>query len=245
MNWSHYLLGSYYIIRSIFRFSDFSSQYLIQNNYVDLPLSKKEKMDESISSTLFSSIITLLTTYSIPKSIFSTYNPFDFRLIEYVENNQLQLFTTCFAFTYFGYDLIKCIYHKKYIFVLHHIAALNLLYTGFDSFTQNDSKGFYIMYFIFLLESNTPLLNIGYLLKENKFHYSITCASWIIHLGVYILFRLVMIPKLILIYYMYEGITWKTLFQLPNFMLILAGSTYWSYRQWIGIQKYLKENSVI
>ena len=97
------------------------------------------------------------------------------------------------------------------------------------------------MYFIFLLESNTPLLNIGYLLKENKFHYSITCASWIIHLSMYILFRLVMIPKLILIYYMYEGITWKTLFQLPNFMLILAGSTYWSYRQWIGIQKYLKE----
>ena len=32
---------------------------------------------------------------------------------------------------------------------------------------------------------------------------------------------------------------------LPNFILILSGSMYWSYRQLLGIQKYLKENSVL
>ena len=36
-----------------------------------------------------------------------------------------------------------------------------------------------------------------------------------------------------------------TIMQLPAFILIFTGSIYWSYRQTIGIHKYLKENSVI
>jgi hypothetical protein len=142
-------------------------------------------------------------------------------------------------------DLLRCIYYKKYMFIMHHLAAIQLLLSGLTSLNNNENKGFYIMHFIFLLESNTFLLNIGYILKECKFHYSIICTSWITHLLLFVLFRLIVLPRLILIYYLNEGLTLTTLYQLPNFFLILAGSTYWSYRQLIGIQKYLKENSVI
>ena len=101
------------------------------------------------------------------------------------------------------------------------------------------------MYLIFLLESNTFLLNLGFLLKEFKFHYSITCTSWIIHLIFFILFRLVTIPRILFIYYYNEELNLINLSQIPSFFLILLGSLYWTYRQTIGIQKYLKENSVI
>ena len=101
------------------------------------------------------------------------------------------------------------------------------------------------MYFIFLLESNTILLNIGFLLKEFKFHYSITCSMWIIHLLLFVLFRIITLPRIIFIYYYNETITLKTIYQFPSFILIYSGSVYWSYRQAIGIHKYLKENSVI
>jgi hypothetical protein len=94
-------------------------------------------------------------------------------------------------------------------------------------------------------ESNTILLNIGFLLKEFKFHYSITCTSWIIHLLFFVLFRIITIPRILFIYYYNELFNTSTIAQLPSFALILAGSFYWAYRQTIGINKYLKENSVI
>ena len=101
------------------------------------------------------------------------------------------------------------------------------------------------MYLIFLLESNTVLLNLGFLLKEFKFHYSITCTSWIIHLFFFILFRIITIPQILFIYYSNEKLNLANISQLPSFILILSGSVYWAYRQTIGINKYLKENSVI
>ena len=236
-----YLLGSYYVIRSIFRFSDYTSKYLIENDYIDLPISKKEKLDECIYSSFHSLLSSFFACLSLTTPILKDpYNPFDMTIVSYPQNNQLQLFTTCFSLSYFLMDLSKCIYHKKYMFIMHHLAAIHLLYSGLQSFGVHDNKGFYIMYFIFLLESNTVLLNIGYILKECNFHYSITCLSWIIHLFFFITFRLITIPKLIVMYYLYEGITMKTLLELPSFLLIMAGSTYWSYTQLKGIRKYLK-----
>jgi len=101
------------------------------------------------------------------------------------------------------------------------------------------------MYLIFLLESNTILLNLGFLLKEFKFHYSITCTSWIIHLFLFVLFRIFNIPRILFIYYYNEPLSIINLSQIPSFILIFSGSVYWAYRQSIGISKYLKENSVI
>ena len=54
-----------------------------------------------------------------------------------------------------------------------------------------------------------------------------------------------MLPILIARFYLYEPFTLENIIYLPNFFLIISGSVYWSYRQTIGIQKYLKENSVI
>lgn len=242
---SNYFLGSTYILRSIYRFSNYLANYLVHNNYIDVPVSKIEKIDECIFSSLHGIISSSLALLSISDSIFDHINPFQLTVQHSQPDNQLQIFTTYFCLSYFSMDLLRCIYYQKYMFILHHIAAILLLTSGLSSFNNLENKGFYIMHFIFLLESNTFLLNIGYILKECKYHYSITCASWILHLIFFILFRLIILPRLILIYYLNEGLTYTTIYQLPNFILILFGSSYWTYRQIIGINKYLKDNLVI
>jgi hypothetical protein len=246
MYYFSYLLGSFYIIRSIFRFSNYASQSLVENQWIEMPVSRIEKLDECIYSSLHAVLTTLLSSLSLTSPIFmNPYHPFDLTLYDKPINNQMQLFTTCFSLSYFILDLCKCIYHKKYVFILHHLASIHLLTNGLQSFGEDNHHGFYIMNMLFLLESNTVLLNVGYILKECKFHYSITCLSWIVHLMLFIIFRLITVPKLILVYYMYEGITMRTILEIPSFMFILGGSMYWSYRQILGIQKYLKESSVL
>jgi hypothetical protein len=211
---------------------------------VNLPVSKYDKINESIYSSLHGLLVSTTATLSIKNSLFD-YNSLYGRNKVIEEDNDLQYLTSSICFSYFVIDLFKCLYEKKYLFILHHLAAINLLVFTFYSFYNNENKGFYAMYLIFLLESNTILLNIGFLLKEFKFHYSITCTSWIIHLLFFVLFRLITIPRILFIYYYNELFNTATIAQLPSFALILAGSFYWAYRQSIGINKYLKENSVI
>ena len=68
---------------------------------------------------------------------------------------------------------------------------------------------------------------------------------WIIHLFFFNLFRIITLPRILFIYFYNEAWTLMNIYKLPSFILIYAGSVYWSYRQSIGINKYLKENSVI
>ncbi len=241
---STYILGSFYIIRSLFRFSEYFTEYLYKYNYISLPLIKFEKINEAIYSSCHGIIVSTLATFSIRKSLFD-YNYMDISISNNENDNKLQYLTATLCMSYFIIDLFKCLYHQKYLFIIHHIASIYLLYTTLYSFYLNENKGYYAMYIIFLLESNTVLLNIGYLLKEFKFHYSITCSVWIIHLLLFFMFRIVTFPKILIAYYLYEHVTLLSLLQLPAFLLILSGSVYWSYRQAIGIHKYLKENSVL
>jgi len=232
MHINTYILGSFYIMRSLFRFSNNFTNYLFNNNIINLPITKYEKINESLFSTIHSLLVSIMSTISIKN-------------LENENDNEMQYLTSSLCFSYFLIDLIKCIYCKKYLFILHHLAAINLLLFTFYSFYHNENKGFYAMYFIFLLESNTILLNLGFLLKEFKFHYSITCTVWIIHLFLFILFRIINIPRILIIYYYNEPLTMINISKIPSFILILSGSVYWAYRQAIGINKYLKENSVI
>jgi len=229
-----YILGSYYIIRSLFRFSNYVTNYLFDHKIINLPIAKHEKINESIYSSLHGILITTLSATSI---MFNNENEH--------KDNKLQYFTTTMCISYFFVDLFKCLYHKKYLFIIHHLASIYLLLIQLCSFYLYQNKGIYAMYLIFLLESNTVLLNIGFLLKEFKFHYSITCTMWIIHLICFALCRLITVPKIIFLLYFYEKRDILSVMLIPAFMLILSGSIYWSYRQTIGIQKYLKENCVI
>jgi hypothetical protein len=233
-----YILGSFYIVRSLFRFSENVTNYIFSNNILRLPITKYEKINESIYSSLHGVLVSTMASCSIQNSFFSYHKVEE-------PDNVLQYLTTSICFSYFVIDLFKCLYHHKYLFIIHHIASIYLLLTTYYSFYLRENKGFYAMYLIFLLESNTLLLNIGFLLKELKFHYSITCSIWIIHLLFFFLFRIITIPKIIITYYIYEDITIISFLQLPAFVLILSGSIYWCYRQAIGIKKYLKENCVI
>ncbi len=232
------LIGSFYIVRSIFRFSDHITNYIFKRKLLDIPITKHEKVNESIFSTIHSVLVSTLASFSIRNSVFS-YS----KISE--PDNSLQYLTASICLSYFTIDLFKCLYHKKYLFIIHHLASIFLLSTTFYSFYLNENKGFYAMFLIFLLESNTLLLNIGFLLKELKFHYSITCSVWIIHLLCFFLFRIITLPKILITYYIFEDINTLSIIQLPAFILILSGSVYWSYRQAIGIRKYLRENCVI
>jgi hypothetical protein len=245
MNITTYIFGSLYIMRSIFRFSDYLTNYLFNNNIINLPNTKFDKINESISSTIHALLVSITSTLSLNNSLFNYNTIFNYNLYFSEKDNNMQYLTSSICFSYFLIDLFKCIYEKKYLFILHHLAALNLLVLTFYSFYFNENKGFYAMYLIFLLESNTILLNLGFLLKEFKFHYSITCTSWIIHLFLFILFRIINIPRILFIYYYNESFTLVNLYKIPSFILILTGSVYWAYRQSIGIYKYLKENCVV
>jgi hypothetical protein len=240
-----YIFGAFYIMRSIFRFSEYTTKYLFDKNIINLPISKFEKINESIYSSMHGIIVSILAACSIKNPLFDYYNASNEKLTLKEYDNRMQYLTASVCMAYFTIDLIKCIYHKKYLFILHHLSAINLLLFTFYSFYLEENKGFYAMYLIFLLESNTFLLNIGFLLKEFKFHYSITCLSWIIHLVFFVIFRLITIPRILFIYYCNTNINIISIAQIPSFVLILSGSVYWSYRQAIGINKYLKENSVI
>ena len=44
----NYIIGSYYIVRSLFRLSENSSKYLFNNNIITLPVSKFDKINETI-----------------------------------------------------------------------------------------------------------------------------------------------------------------------------------------------------
>jgi len=239
MNIATYIVGSFYIVRSIFRFSENITNYIFTKKILDIPISKYEKINETIYSSLHGVLVSITSSFSITNSLFDYNNS----IIE--KDNTLQYLTASICLSYFIIDVFNCLYHKKYLFILHHLASIYLLGFTFYSFYLKENKGFYAMYLIFLLESNTLLLNIGFLLKELKFHYSITCMSWIIHLICFVSFRLLMLPILIIRFYLYEPFTFENIIYLPNFFLIISGSVYWTYRQTIGIQKYLKENSVI
>ena len=227
MNLTTYILGSLYIMRSVFRFSNYLTNYLYKNDIINLPLTKFDKINECIYSSIHGVLVSLIAVIADDKSI------------------RLQYLASSLCFSYFTIDLIHCIYYKKYLFILHHLAALNLLLVSFYLYYNKQNTENYTMDMIFLLESNTVLLNIGFLLKEFNFHYSITCLAWIIHLCFFIIFRIIMIPKILIVYYYNESFNVITLSQLPSFGMILSGSVYWAYRQAIGINKYLKENSVI
>jgi hypothetical protein len=250
MNHLLYSCGSYYIVRSIFQFSKHMTHYICDKIFPKITPHKKEKWNECIYSSLHSVLVSTLSSLSFYYSPISNSESLPLLSNSVLSitptfNNQLQLFTTYLSLSYFSMDLIQCLLYKKYMFFIHHVAAILLLMSGIDSFYQNDHKGFYIMYFLFLLESNTILLNLGFILKELQFHYSITCSVWILHLFFFSLFRFVTVPKLIFAYYYLEGFTMKNIYLLPNFAFILLGSMYWSYRQCIGIHKYLKENCVL
>ena len=178
-------LGSFYIIRSVFRFSDNFTKYLFDKKIIKFPLSKYEKINESISSTLHSSLVSLTSGLSI-NNINS--------------NNDMQYLTLSICLSYFTIDLFRCLYYGKYLFIIHHLASIYLLFFSFYAFFNNKNLGVYAMYLIFLLESNTPLLNLGFILKEFKFHYSITCSVWIFHLFCFFINRIITIPGIIFFY---------------------------------------------
>lgn len=240
-----YFLGSLYIVNTLFHKSYEITDYLFKEKKIDLPLAKFDKINEVIYSSghcIFVSIFSFLC-FDQPNI---NYNQFlDLNLENKIEDNDLMALLLCFSLSYFLIDLFRCLYHQKYLFIIHHCCASFLLAQHLYLMNNNKNQGLYAIHSLFLLESNNILLNIGYLLKEFNFHYSITCSSWIIHLVFFSLFRLIQFPKVFLVYLKNDFEFFNSLIQLPNLAVIYMGSSYWAYRQFKGIKKYLKENCVI
>lgn len=240
-----YFLGSFYIINTLFHVSNNATKYLFNKNYIKLPMYKFDKINEVIYSSSHCILVSFLSFLCLDKSTIDYNNYFNLSLHNKVNDNDLMVFTFSLSLSYFIIDLFRCLYYRKYLFIIHHFCASFLLGHHLYLIQNKMNHGLYAVHTLFLLESNNLLLNIGYLLKEFKYHYSITCSSWVIHLIFFILFRLIQFPKIMLVYLLNDFDLFNLIIQLPNLIIIYIGSLYWAYRQVIGIKKYLKENSVI
>ena len=86
----NYIIGSYYIVRSLFRFSENTTQYLFNNNIIKLPISKFDKINESIYSSLHGLLVSVMASMSITNSLFY-YNSLFIKDISPTEkDNELQ-----------------------------------------------------------------------------------------------------------------------------------------------------------
>ena len=240
-----YFVGSFYIINTIFHVSNNFTKYLFNKNFINLPMYKYDKINEVMYSSFHCLLVSFLSFLCLDKSTIDYENYFNLSLYNKVEDNDLMIFTLSLSLSYFIIDFFRCLYFKKYLFIVHHLCASFLLIHHLYMIKNNYNHGLYAIHTLFLLESNNILLNIGYVLKEFKYHYSITCTSWIIHLVFFIIFRLIQVPKVFLVYLINDFDFYNMMIQLPNLIMIYTGSLYWSYRQIKGINKYLKENSVI
>ena len=240
-----YFLGTFFIVKNIFSFSYNTTTYLFKEKLINFPESKFEKINEVIYSSIYCMLISIFSLICLNKKTIDFNNYFNFKLTNTIEDNELMSLTLNMSLNYFFIDLIRCIYYKKYLFIIHHICAIQLLIFNLMNFGKKNNVAFFSIITLFLLESNNILLNIGFLLKEFKIHYSITCTSWIIHLFFFSVFRLIELPKVFIMYLLYEPIFINKIMQIPSLLIIYAGSFYWAQRQFKGINKYLKENSVI
>jgi hypothetical protein len=240
-----YFLGSLYIVNTIFHSSFDITHYLFKNKYIELPYSKFDKIYEVIYSSLHSIFISFFSFFCFESNTIQYGQLLDISLYNKSNDNDLMVILLTFSLSYFCIDLLRCLYLKKYLFIVHHCSAILLLCHHLYLISNQYHHGIYAIHTLFLLEFNTILLNIGFLLKEYKFHYSIICSSWMIHLFFFTMFRLIQVPKVFFVYIKNDFHFFHTVLQLPNVFVIYMGSTYWAYRQWKGIQKYLKENCVI
>ncbi len=229
-----YFFGSLYIISALFRFSySYSKKFVETSKYIDK--SKIQKLDEIIYSSIHSILIILMASYSLQDNIFAL----DFSKNNQNISNEGTKLTLIFSLSYFILDLVKCIIHMNSIFILHHLCAINLLLFSACSLNERSYEGSFVMAYLLLLECNTPLMNLGTLLKILKFDYNIYGTVWILHLISYILCRLIMIPYISYYYYLHNNMDY---YQIPNLLIIYGGSSYWAYKQMIGIKKHLIKN---
>lgn len=234
MDLSIYFLGCLYIISALFRFSySYSKKFVEKSKYIDK--SKIQKLDEIIYSSIHSILIILMASYSLQDNIFAL----DFSKNNQNISNEGTKLTLIFSLSYFILDLIKCIIHMNSVFILHHLCAINLLLFSAYSLNDRNYEGSFVMAYLLLLECNTPLMNLGTLLKLLKFDYNIYGTVWILHLISYVLCRLIMIPYISYYYYLHNKIDY---YQIPNLLIIYGGSSYWAYKQMIGIKKHLIKN---
>ncbi len=229
-----YFLGSLYIISALFRFSHSYSKMLVYK-YKDLDKSKIEKIDEIIYSTIHSILIICMTSYSLQDNIFAL----DFSKSDTHNTSESTKLTLIFSLSYFILDLMNCIMRMNSVFILHHLCAINLLLFSASSLNERSYEGSFVMAYLLLLECNTPFMNLGTLLKLFNFDYNIYGTVWVLHLISYVLCRLIMIPYISYYYFLHNKIDY---YQIPNLLIIYGGSTYWAYKQMIGIKKHLIKN---
>ncbi len=230
MDFIIYFLGSLYMISALFRFSDsYAKRFLKQ--YKSIDRKNFERIDEIIYSTIHTLFILFLSGYSLRQNIFSI----DFYQERALPNEAMKL-TLMISLSYFTLDLVKCITRLNMIFILHHLCAINLLLYSAYSFSEKYYEGSFVMAYLLLLECNTPLMNLGLLLKMMNFDYTVYGSVWILHLISYTLCRLIMIPYVTYYYSLHNGIDY---YQIPNLFIIYGGSCYWAYKQLCGVQKRL------
>ena len=74
MNISTYILGSFYIVRSLFRFSTNLTNYIFSKKILNLHICKYDKINEAIYSSLHGTLVSITASLSITNSLFEYNN---------------------------------------------------------------------------------------------------------------------------------------------------------------------------
>ena len=61
------IIGSFYIMRSIFRFSNYCTNYFFNNKIIDLPKNKFQKINETIYSSIHGLLVSSMDLYQLLK----------------------------------------------------------------------------------------------------------------------------------------------------------------------------------
>ena len=115
MNITTYILGSAYIMMSIFRLSNTVTSYLFKNDIINLPLSKFDKINESIYSSVHGVLVSSMASIS---AFYMNTSLFEYNNSIVEKDNSMQYLTVTLCLSYFVVDLLKCLYHQKYLLII-------------------------------------------------------------------------------------------------------------------------------
>ena len=91
-----YLIGSFYIINTLFHVSNKLTSYLFKKEIIKLPMYKYDKINEVIYSSAHSILVTFFCYLCFDVHTIDYYNYFNYQLINNVKDNDLMIVTFSF-----------------------------------------------------------------------------------------------------------------------------------------------------
>lgn len=175
--------------------------------------------------------------HAISSSMLCMYNLYKKEYLDYYsENTYFDNIVISNSIGYFLTDLIKCLYEKDTIFIVHHIVGIVFLMSSYIYQVAGTSA----VGGLLVGEVSNPILHLGWFLKYYKQQCYITV--WKFNTFLFCLFRICLSPLIIYNFLMFptEYIAMKYI-MLLSYTLFYNGSMFWFVKQ---MNTYLKRKHV-